>query len=422
MDQKVLVHEIESAIKSFEKKTHSSFTIEMGDMIIEKAKRLNLKSDIVQNVKFFEILSDNERLFIGTEFTTLQQLSAQSNIEEEAAARSDSQQELATAGKPEPQVVWPAEDEDENWGIEERTPPLRPKIYSPKSQNSPDQRYRISKRLIFNSYMIDAEVLNFINFNEFYVRNLEPYLMSKDDNFLAELQKFYTENQKQPVKKPRVNFIAVYQQNEKWHRVRVTEINGKTCNLFLFDAGRYEHAQLSDLILMHPYYFKHHQIAIKCSMADVAPIDKEYPQTAVNEFKKCIKDSSCSIKLIFTKDLPEGSDKAGLCTVYIRFNGQEINFNTLLVEKGYARSTGKVSAQAMAVIDENQQRNAMMEEESRIEQIKKDDDDNEKINQEVTTRVSVKILKINDPGDFYIGIEFREMCKYKMILNKTIIK
>lgn len=152
---------------------------------------------------------------------------------------------------------------------------------------------------------------------------------------------------------------------------------------------------------------------MKCSMADIAPIESfEFPARAYDEFRMFAFNSQYGCKILTTDDVPENSGLAVPCILYICGiqDKKKIRFNSFMVKFQYAASTGKESE-----CPELEQDSEAEDDAKAIAQMRNEEKEMMKMMSEdfhmdlpPVTRVTVKILNVVSPGEFYITTVCRE--------------
>lgn len=375
----------------------------------------------VSKVTFFDLINDDSYHAIVSDEKTLMTLLKQSNntVIKEITDISQEQKNELTVKQPDP-ILTTLQD----FQFRPQSKAISTRSFCNNNNSSGSYGfYKVPKRSIYRGYIISAEIQSFSGIDEFYVQNLAPVLVSEDKEFHEGLQKFYNREtfKAEVLRKPNQGFIAAYNQNGTWYRVRIVDIwpYEKTCKVFLLDAGQYDIAQMSELVKLHPKFFERHQISIRCCMADIAPLfkyGKKYPDKAIDEIKLYTENPDFKIEIHFTKEMETDSEDAAPCIVYAykwRDEQNKINLNALLVAHHLAQSTRKASETLAIETEIEREFEVMKDEESKRNEV--EDKIQEQISQQPTTRVSIRIEHVVNPGEFYVSVPCRNEGKVEFI-------
>lgn len=180
----------------------------------------------------------------------------------------------------------------------------------------------------------------------------------------------------------------------------------------LIDAGRYENVKADRLMILDRMFYDHNEIALKCSMADVKPIESyDFPERAYEVFRTLTFNSRYDVKIFTLDEIPANSDKAVPVILYVCGikNNKKIRFNSYMVQYQYAKSTGKGSNSCTLEVDSEAEEQAQAislkrNEEKELMKLKNDC----YMKFPPVTRVPVRILSVISPSEFYISTEYRD--------------
>lgn len=349
---------LQNAIQAFLDGSSEKAIVENGQKVFELVKDLKVNPELkLDKVKFFD--------YTIIESKSKQAIDGLKNLDPEGtfpvAMQALRAMEIRLA--------------EEEWESLNKFAPKVRLRQSPKKSNN----YHIGKREIFDSYTMVCEIQNIVSLGEFYIRNLD--LKSEQDQFLENFQRFYENRTNlRNLSKSYVGYFAACKIKGKWHRVKVHSVVKFDRNVFLLDAGLYATVKASELIRLHDQFYSQSQISIKCCFGEIEPTDakENFPPKALNEFKSIVQDQRAAqnyFRVEFTKDMEQDSDKAAPCIVKICGIEKEtkiINFNSVLVTKGYAKSTGPASMGPMAYTDPSFEQKTAEERRQKVEQESKD--------------------------------------------------
>ena len=203
------------------------------------------------------------------------------------------------------------------------------------------------------SGFIQVMVSAVINPSEFYVQLAGP-LAARLDQLMDKTTDFYEikENRENMKVKPEDVkagdiVVAPYQHDEHWYRVKVVSIerdeyspeNSKV-GIFYLDYGDYDVLSIGKICTLKPELLREMPFqAIRCSLADVGPINKAYwTVDAVEEFKLISHATQWKVillKLINTFDYNQNDNEiTKVNSVELSLNGS--NLGDILVEKEFA--------------------------------------------------------------------------------------
>ncbi|CAO1431200.1 unnamed protein product [Diamesa hyperborea] len=198
-----------------------------------------------------------------------------------------------------------------------------------------EEYHNISKKFIPKEEFIvlkkyPAKITNIVNPNEFYVINLENY--ADNQKLIKSFQAYYAivGNRLPCLFKEGVYGAACYK--NIWYRVQIMEKsvftfqNLITC--FFVDDGWIKDIHWNSLKMLAPSFFPWHQMANKCSLANIEPMAK-YQHNYTKKVCEAFRDLVESSKEITVQNQKEGNNFF-LITMNIEKDQKQLNVATML--------------------------------------------------------------------------------------------
>ncbi|XP_022081724.1 RING finger protein 17-like isoform X2 [Acanthaster planci] len=142
--------------------------------------------------------------------------------------------------------------------------------------------------------------------------------------------------------------VAHFSEDNQWSRAEIVDLPGsQQVDVLYVDYGNYERVHCSKLRKISKKFLKLCMQALPCSLADIGPKDPEKGWTA--------EENDGFGTIVLTKALRatvKGIQKRRLSIILVEDRqDREININALLVQKGFAQSTGPGSVSAAIIFD-----------------------------------------------------------------------
>lgn len=175
-----------------------------------------------------------------------------------------------------------------------------------------------------------AKISNIVSPNEFYVINLEND--AENQKLLKSFQTYYSKvGNRLPCLYKEGVYGAASVKNI-WYRVQIMEKNASTpqhlITCYFVDDGRIKDVHWNSLKMLAPSFFSWHQMANKCSLANIEPLAK-YKHAYTKKVQKTFKDlvqSSMKLTVQYQKE----EENIFLITMNIAKNRKKLNVATML--------------------------------------------------------------------------------------------
>jgi Tudor domain len=293
------------------------------------------------------------------------------------------------------------------------------------SRKEQEKRLKIPCKKLFKYYKFEAKVLGVYDIREIYVRETYEDVYSMEEAFLKEFQENCKTFNPSAIEVPCyfLGSFGVTEINDTWYRCKVVKIIDKLLQIFLVDAGRYEYINHLQLKPINDDFRKHPQIAIKCCLADIMPLQENndcFPQKAIEEFRSLVTEEKHKVKILLTKELKSTFDDSPIPACIEIYNigmNKKINFNAVMVKKlKCAISCGEHSQGSMVLTESDDESQNVLEDHAIAfeEEIAKEE--------KLKKRVLVKILHVKDPTNFYVQLMSRddgELFEFKYFINNN---
>ncbi|XP_038076569.1 RING finger protein 17-like isoform X2 [Patiria miniata] len=142
--------------------------------------------------------------------------------------------------------------------------------------------------------------------------------------------------------------VAHFTEDRQWSRAEIVDLPGnQEVDVLYVDYGNYERIHVSNLRKISKKFLKLCVQALPCSLVDIGPKDPEKGWTA--------KENEGFGNIVLTKALRatvKGIESGRLSIILVEDRqDREININALMVQKGFAQSTGPGSVSAAIIFD-----------------------------------------------------------------------
>lgn len=289
-----------------------------------------------------------------------------------------------------------------------------------KKQNKLQRK--IPKHEMVQYKYFTAEVLCINGIEDFYIRQNDKDIRECDNKLKNQMQEHYSVpiNQKQ-AQILYNGFVGAAQVENEWYRAIITKKSLSHCEIFLLDEGRHHNVSIHLIKDLHCDFWNYKQAAIKCCLADVAPMQQynyEYPEKVIKEFRKIAMQRKFKIKVMVTKAVNDENLPVPVGLYAFSENGMRILFNSILVERlQAASSTGNESRKPIFFIDDDTRSlpNVPSPPSTAISQ--KSQLQRTLINDATENRLEATVLNIANPGEFYVMIKRCEQGKIKNFVD-----
>ncbi|XP_023977773.1 tudor domain-containing protein 6 isoform X1 [Physeter macrocephalus] len=193
-------------------------------------------------------------------------------------------------------------EEEEGGGEEE----LETAFQSQSSAEEVDEEISLpalrSIRLKMNAFY-DAQVEFVKNPSEFWIR------LRKHNGTFSKLMRrmcsFYASASKLDgvVLKPEADDLCCVKWKESgYYRAMVTRLDDKSVDVFFVDRGNSENMDLHDVRMLLPQFRRLPILALRCTLADIWPLGKNWSQEAISFFKKTVLHKELVIHVLDKQD------------------------------------------------------------------------------------------------------------------------
>ncbi|KAH8310228.1 hypothetical protein KR044_000131 [Drosophila immigrans] len=207
--------------------------------------------------------------------------------------------------------------------------------------------------------------------------------------------------QLEPIYMGRLHLACVLQCEGQWHRVRIEQMlpDGFVIVRFV-DSGATQKLYWG-MLFMLPEKFWHREVAIKCCLADVAPLQKHgyaWTTPAIAAFKQLASNPQLQMEVISVRD------KVAHVTLHFARSGSENNnVAALLVAQGHCVSTGENSKVSEPLLAKKSPLDA---DTRRLIELTKEQPQEQVVGDGLVTiqRSAVEILYVLHPSEFYVTL------------------